>query len=130
MSQNSPPEKPGRKLFVKGQSGNPGGRPKAVVEVINAARQHTAEAIKTLATICKNADSPESARIAAAVALLDRGWGKPVQPAEVTGKDGGPIRTAPDLSSLTDDQLSILGAITGSAAARAVGDDAGGETRH
>ena len=34
------------------------------------------------AAICKNEDAPDAARIAAAVALLDRAWGKARQPAE------------------------------------------------
>jgi len=36
------------KPFKKGQSGNPGGRPKIVGEVKELARTHTAEAIETL----------------------------------------------------------------------------------
>jgi len=68
--------------FQPGQSGNPGGRPKALKEVEEAARSHTAEAISTLAAICNNNDAPDAARIAAATALLDRGWGKPRQPTE------------------------------------------------
>ena len=36
------------KPFRKGQSGNPGGRPKVVAEVKELAREHTAEAIETL----------------------------------------------------------------------------------
>lgn len=34
--------------------------------------------------------SPAAARVSAAVALLDRGWGKPQQP--LTGEDGGAIK--------------------------------------
>jgi hypothetical protein len=60
----------------KGQSGNPGGRPKGYGELRELARQHTEDAIATLAEICRNGEN-EGARIAAANALLDRGWGKP-----------------------------------------------------
>jgi hypothetical protein len=42
-------------------------------------RQHTEDAIATLVEICRNGEN-ESARIAAANALLDRGWGKPTVP--------------------------------------------------
>src|SRR5215211_3967901 len=76
--------------FEKGQSGNPGGRPKAVAEVRDLARQHTPEAIATLAKIMTEGTS-EAARIAAATAMLDRGWGKPTQP--IAGDDeAGPVR--------------------------------------
>jgi hypothetical protein len=44
-------------------------------------------AIQTLGGIAKDGES-ESARVAAAVALLDRGWNKPAASVEHTGKDG------------------------------------------
>ena len=40
--------------FEKGQSGNPGGRPKVVAEIKELARAHTGEAIKTLVSIMTN----------------------------------------------------------------------------
>jgi len=78
--------------FEKGQSGNPGGRPKAVAEVRELARQHTPEAIAALAKVMSDGTS-EAARVAAATAMLDRGWGKPTQP--IAGDDeAGPVRIA------------------------------------
>ena len=48
--------------------------------VISLAREHTEASIATLAEIRDNKSAPDSARVAASVALLDRGWGKPTQP--------------------------------------------------
>jgi hypothetical protein len=64
------------KPFQPGQSGNPAGRKKQDERGIQAlAREHTAAAINALVLALK---SPRE-RVPAAVALLDRGWGKPVQ---------------------------------------------------
>jgi Family of unknown function (DUF5681) len=68
--------------FQKGQSGNPGGRPKVIGVVQDLARAHTPEAINTLAEIINDDKAPSAQRISAATALLDRGWGKPVQAVE------------------------------------------------
>ena len=63
--------------FVPGQSGNPGGRPNSTIREL--ARQHSTEAVETLAKVMK-ASRSDRARILAANSLLDRAWGKPTQP--------------------------------------------------
>jgi len=65
--------------WAPGRSGNPGGRPGGVAEVRELARTHTAEAIGCLLKEMRDGDTSH-ARIAAANALLDRGWGRPTQP--------------------------------------------------
>jgi hypothetical protein len=49
--------------FQKGQSGNPGGRPKVVGEVRHLAQQHSAEAIATLVAIMHDEKAPPAARV-------------------------------------------------------------------
>ena len=63
----------------KGQSGNPGGRPKVIGDLQEQARQWAPEALDALREIAASRDAPPSARVSAAVALLDRGYGKPAQ---------------------------------------------------
>lgn len=83
--------------FQKGQSGNPGGRPKEDARVKELARTHTETAINTLVSIMTGKKSPAAARVAAANALLDRGYGKPTQALEHSGHV--------DLSGLSDSEL-------------------------
>jgi hypothetical protein len=65
-----------RGQFAPGVSGNPSGRPKADRVIQELARTHTPEALSALVEIATKGRS-ESARVAAAVAILDRGWGRP-----------------------------------------------------
>ena len=60
---------------------------KAAAEIKTLARRHSKAAVKILAAIMNNEDGPATARVSAAQALLDRGWGKAAQP--VAGEDGG-----------------------------------------
>ena len=65
-------------------------------ELREAAREYTERALKTLAAICSEGHS-EAARVSAACALLDRGYGKPTQQVE-TGSPG-------EFSRLSDEEL-------------------------
>lgn len=64
--------------FVKGTSGNPLGRPRIILTVRDIAREHTEEAIETLAEIMRDEAAPAAARISACTELLNRGHGRPV----------------------------------------------------
>ncbi len=65
--------------WKKGQSGNPGGRPAVVKELRELAREHTVEAVNTLLAVMQDDEAPAAARVSAACAMLDRGYGRPVQ---------------------------------------------------
>jgi hypothetical protein len=64
-----------RTKFQPGQSGNPGGRPKLVDDIHALARPHAPAAIEALVKALSDPDRC----IPAAIALLDRGFGKPAQ---------------------------------------------------
>ena len=78
--------------FKKGQSGNPKGAAKKTdpgrMEVRELARKHTKPAIAKLVEIMEQTKDLR-ASAAAAIALLDRGWGKP--PQQVIGDTDQPI---------------------------------------
>jgi hypothetical protein len=59
---------------------------KALTDIRSLSRAHTETAIKTLAGIMQQSSAPAAARVAAAQALLDRGWGK--APQTMAGEDG------------------------------------------
>jgi hypothetical protein len=63
-----------------GQSGNPGGFPKELVEVQALARAHTKDMVEGLVSIANDLTAPPAARVAAQNSVLDRAWGKPTQP--------------------------------------------------
>ena len=89
--------------FQKGQSGNPGGRPKIVGEVQELARQHSPEAIDTLLEIMRNKKAPAAARALASNSILDRGYGKPPQSLEAKINRGS-------IREMTDEELMAIAA--------------------
>lgn len=76
--------------FAKGQSGNPGGRPKLPEEIKEIARASSGDAFKRVVELMDSADD-ERVQLAAAKEVLDRAFGKPAQAMEVSGKEGGPL---------------------------------------
>lgn len=72
-------------------SGRPKGRKSAkTLEIEAAARQYRDDALKALAHVMAHSEN-DSARVAAANSILDRGFGRPRQALEHTGEEGGPI---------------------------------------
>jgi hypothetical protein len=61
--------------------------PKTLTEIRSLARSHTQTALNVLVGVMRNTRAAAPARIAAANAILDRGWGKAAQAIE-NGDDG------------------------------------------
>jgi len=62
---------------------------RTMTEIKSLARTHTVHAVKTLVKIMNDKEAPAHARVSAANAILDRGWGKPMQP--IASEDGKPL---------------------------------------
>ncbi|WP_425249005.1 hypothetical protein [Bradyrhizobium huanghuaihaiense] len=62
-------------------------RARTVTEIRSLARSHTRTAIRVLVGVMRSEDATPAARVSAANAILDRGWGKAAQPVE-DGEDG------------------------------------------
>jgi hypothetical protein len=91
LPENRPVTERRELKFRKGQSGNPGGRPKVLGEVQELGRQHAPTVIVELARLALKAKN-ETARIAAIRELLDRGYGRSRQVVEVSVPAGDVIQ--------------------------------------
>ncbi|HLG79997.1 MAG TPA: hypothetical protein VKY22_03210 [Bradyrhizobium sp.] len=60
---------------------------KTITEIRSIARGHTRTAIRTLVGVMCSKDATHAARVSAANAILDRGWGKSPQSLQ-NGEDG------------------------------------------
>ena len=74
----------------------------APTEIRTLARSYTKAAIKTLVGIMRQPKAPPAARVMAANALLDRGWGKAAQLVAVDG----------EIRQLVEVRLSVVAAST------------------
>ena len=108
--------------FQKGVSGNPGGRPKIKVDMRERVRVHAGAAIDTLLAVMHDGKAPSAARVSAAIAILDRGYGRPAQAVyqQVT-------RHADELS---DAELIAIATGGGESGAAAESDDGADEPVH
>jgi hypothetical protein len=61
---------------------------KSRTEIRALARSHTRTAVSVLIRVMRSKDATAAARVSAANAILDRGWGKASQPVE-SGTEGG-----------------------------------------
>jgi hypothetical protein len=109
---------PGRR-FLKGQSGNPIGRPKQDQTITELARAYSPRAIEVLAELMNNPKATASARAMAAERLLDRAYGKPAQFSTGHAQE---FRKAVDM---TDDELAAIVAAGRSKVLKLVGSNVG-----
>jgi len=87
-----------RTSFVKGQSGNPAGKPAIAKHIKDLAREHTDEAVQALIKALGNSGE----RVHAATILLAYGYGRPQQTINV--------RKIKSIDDLDEEELSILAA--------------------
>jgi hypothetical protein len=63
---------------------------KTITEIKALSRTLSARAIRNLASIMDDKKQPAASRVSAAVALLDRGWGRPAQ--AISGDADNPLQ--------------------------------------
>jgi hypothetical protein len=117
ITTGKPKARPRGRPFSKGVSGNPGGRPaqgpdrrKIEADARLLARSHGVKAVENLVAIMNDQAAPHMARIIAANAILDRGWGKPPQALQVCDVDVQPEEREESARELFVSRLIELGA--------------------
>ena len=86
--------------FVKGQSGNPGGRKPMDPTIKRALEAACPDAVKTLVDIMRDKSAPPKDRIACAQTVLDRVHGKPAQTVDMT--------VTRNVAQLSDEELLAI----------------------
>lgn len=96
-------------MFVKGQSGNPGGRPRGAAEMARLIRKATndgASLVKHAVKVWRDPKASERSRAWAHEWLTDRGFGRAVQSVDLNV--GGEIEVSVPFADLTDEELRLL----------------------
>lgn len=102
-----------------------GARVRVLREVEVLARVHTRTAIETLVEIMGDAAAPSAARVTAASAILDRGWGRPQQ--SVTVDNTVEHMSDDDLARTIEQRLAAIAHRAGQGGPGAGGDAPGDE---
>ena len=91
--ENKPLTIPGRgnPSWVKGVSGNPGGRPRGLAELVRQETKDGAELVAFHLRILRGRKQPLRYRLEAAAWLADRGFGKALQQMELSGPGAEPL---------------------------------------
>jgi hypothetical protein len=77
VEQGDPPDF--REFYLRTPGDPQSAMAKAITEIRSLARSHTRTALNVLVAVMRNTKATPPARVAAANAILDRGWGKPTQ---------------------------------------------------
>ena len=98
----------------KGAGRKPGKVSQAKRTIAEMAREHGELALQTLVDVASDPEAPHSSKVSAANALLDRGFGRPIQTVDNTSSDGTMSpKPAIDATKLKSDTLEdILNAAT------------------
>jgi hypothetical protein len=78
-------------LFKPGQTGNPGGRPRGLAELVRQETKDGAELVAFMLRILRGRKQPTRYRLEAAAWLADRGFGKALQQMELSGPGAEPL---------------------------------------
>jgi hypothetical protein len=96
-----------KRAWKKGESGNPLGLPKSIIEIAKLARERSAAAIERLTDIMMNDKAPFRDQIRAAEVLLERGCGRaPLGVYHAAGRGGS--YEAGNVNSIDGDPPSVL----------------------
>lgn len=75
-----------------GAGRKPGAVSRAKRELADMAKDYAELALQTLVDVAGSPKASESARVSAAVAILDRGYGKPFQAVQLSGDANAPVQ--------------------------------------
>jgi hypothetical protein len=99
--------------WPKGESGNPGGRPRGFVTEIRRQTKNGFELVSFALRVLRNEEAEMRDRAWACTYLTDRGFGKPTQALELDGPAMVPAFVLEDAAQLFDTRMQRLQAAAG-----------------